>query len=133
MKRENYEHGFPIADWEAAKAEARQAMITAASRRDIINYSALVAEIRTVDLKPHSPRLAHMLGEISTAEHAAGRGMLTVVVVHKSGDQIPGPGFFKLARVLGHDTNDHETFWIAELEKVYGVWAHPGSTIGGKM
>lgn len=123
MKRENYEHGFPIVHWEAAKAEARQAMITAASRRDVITYSALVAEIRTVDLEPHSPQLAHMLGEISTVEHAAGRGMLTVVVVHKSGDQRPGPGFFKLARALGHDTTDHVTFWVAELEKVYGVWA----------
>ena len=35
-----------------------------------------------------------MLGDISSAEDDAGRGLLTVVVVHKSGDMKPGPGFF---------------------------------------
>ena len=39
-----------------------------------------------------------MLGEISSAEDAAGRGMLTVVVVHKAGDMQPGPGFFRAGK-----------------------------------
>ena len=49
--------------------------------------------------------------------------MLTVVVVHKHGDQMPGPGFFQLARTLGHDTRDREAFWIGELDKVYRAWS----------
>ena len=121
MKRENFDHGYPQEVWEAARAEARQAMIAVAARRRVIAYSDLVAEIRSLDLEPQDDRLAHMLGEISTAEHEAGRGMLTVVVVHKHGDQMPGSGFFQLARSLGHDTKDRETFWIGELEKVYGA------------
>jgi len=39
-----------------------------------------------------------MLGEISQEEDAAGRGMLSVIVVHKVGDMQPGPGFFQLAK-----------------------------------
>lgn len=56
-----------------------------------------------------------MLGEVSTAEHEAGRGMLSKVVVHKHGDQKPGPGFFQLARPMGHETKDREVFWMGEL------------------
>ena len=123
MRREDYDHGFPAADWEAAKEEARQAMIARARGRRLITYSELVAEIRALDLEPQSPQLAHMLGEISTAEHAAGRGMLTVTVVHKDGDQMPGSGFFELAQSLGHDTRDRVAFWIAELAKVHAAWA----------
>ena len=63
-----------------------------------------------------------MLGEISTGEHEAGREVLTVVVVHKHGDQIPGPGFFELVRSLGHDTRDREAFWIGELHHAYHAW-----------
>jgi hypothetical protein len=63
------------------------------------------------------------LGEISTAEHNQGRGMLSVVVVYKHGEQMPGPGFFELARGLGHRVRDETEFWIEELQKVYAVWA----------
>ena len=123
MKRESFDHGFPEAVWEAGRAEAREAMIAVAARRNLIAYSDLVAEIRSLDLDPQGMHLAHMLGEISTAEHEAGRGMLTVVVVHKHGDQMPGPGFFRLARSLGQDTRDREAFWIGELERVYRAWS----------
>ena len=130
MKRDNFDQGYPEKAWEAARAEARDAMIAVAARRRLIPYSDLVAEIRSLDLEPQGDHLAHLLGEISTAEHAAGRGMLTVVVVHKHGDQMPGPGFFRLARSLGRDTKDPEAFWIGELEKVYGAWA-PGRKANG--
>ncbi len=123
MKREHYEHGFAPADWDAAKAEARQAMVAAAGRRGLIAYSELAAAIRTIDLEPQSTHLAHMLGEISSAEDAAGRGMLTVVVVHKSGDGMPGAGFFELARSLGRDTRDKVAFWAGELKKVHATWS----------
>ena len=47
-----------------------------------------------------------MLGEISSEEDAAGRGMLTVLVVHRAGDMQPGPGFFELAKQLGRNTSN---------------------------
>ena len=123
MKRRHFDHGYPQEVWEAAKAEAREVMIAAAARRRVIAYSDLVAGISALDLEPQGDQLAHMLGEISTAEHEAGRGMLTVVVVHKYGDQMPGPGFYQLARTLGHDTKDREAFWVRELETVYAAWS----------
>ena len=123
MKREKFDHGFQQEAWEAAKGEARRAMIAVAARESVIYYSDLVAEIRSIDLEPQSTHLAHMLGEISTEEHEAGRGMLTVVVVHKGGDHMPGPGFFELARSLGHDTRDREAFWVGELAKAHRLWS----------
>ncbi len=36
---------------------------------------------------------------------------------------MPGPGFFRLAETLGHDTKCGEAFWIGELGKVYGAWS----------
>ena len=130
MKRASFDHGFSEQDWEAAKAEARNAMVGVAARREVICYSDLVNEIETFGLEPQSAQLAHMLGEISTEEAQAGRGMLTVVVVHKFGDLMPGPGFFELARSLGYETADRDTFWIGELARVHKTWSCPERAIG---
>lgn len=48
--------------------------------------------------------------------------MLTALVVHKHGDLQPGPGFFTLAKQLGHDPSDLEKFWIQEVKKVFAAW-----------
>lgn len=89
----------------------------------MIPYSDLVSQIESIKLSAHDKRLFHMLGEISSEEDAAGRGMLTVVVVHKSGDMQPGPGFFELAQSLGRDTRDILKCWITELHKVHAFWS----------
>lgn len=122
MLRENMRHGFSEPEWNAAKEEARAAMIETARGRDTISYSDLVRQVTSIRLEPRDPRLFHMLGEISTEEAAAGRGMLTVVVVHKHGDKQPGPGFFELAKRLGRNMSDEEC-WVTELSKVYRVWS----------
>ena len=59
-----------------------------------------------------------MLGEISEEEDAAARGMLSVLVVHKGGDLMPGPGFFDLAASLGRNTTDRLKFWAEEFADV---------------
>ena len=123
MLREKLKHGFPQAAWETGKEEARQAMIETARRGGVIAYSDLVKRIEGVRLEAHDVRLAHMLGEISSEEDEADRGMLTVVVVHKSGDFRPGPGFFELAKRLGRDTADLDACWLAELRRVHETWA----------
>jgi molybdopterin synthase catalytic subunit len=89
----------------------------------MIPYSNLVKQIRSIKLEAHDPRLFHMLGEISSEEDAAGRGMLTVVVVHSDGDMQPGPGFFELAKQLGRDTSNILKCWVNELHKVHAVWS----------
>ena len=48
--------------------------------------------------------------------------MLSVLVVHKNGDQMPGPGFFKLALELGEQFSDEMEFWLLQFEKVLACW-----------
>ena len=123
MIREGMKHGFPSELWNAAKAEARDAIVRRAKASTTITYSDLVKEIASIRLEPQEMRLAHMLDEISSEENAAGRGMLTVLVVHKSGDQGPGPGFYTLAKRLGRNVRDQDEVWINEHKKVIGFWS----------
>jgi hypothetical protein len=118
----NSNFDVPLAQWNAAKAEARAIMVDRARLRGMISYSDLVASIGTLRMEPHDPRLFHLLGQISSEEDAAGRGMLTVIVVHKNGDMQPGPGFFELAEHLGRDTTDILKCWVDELHRVHAVW-----------
>jgi hypothetical protein len=62
-----------------------------------------------------------MLGDVSIEEDAGGRGMLSVLVVHKVGDQKPGRGFFELAQQLGRDASDSDACWVNELQTVYRI------------
>jgi len=123
MLRSGVKNGFAQADWDAAKKEARSVMIDRAKVRGMIPYSDLVKEIKAIKLDAHDPRLFHLLGEISSDEDGAGRGMLTVVVVHKVGDMQPGPGFFELAKSLGRNTSNILKCWVEELHKVHAVWS----------
>ena len=123
MRREKFYQGFPRADWDAAKDEARKVMIERARVRGMIPYSDLVKQITRIRLEAHDSRLFHFLGEISAEEDAADRGMLTVVVVHKDGDMQPGPGFFQLAESLGRDTSDILQCWVKELSRVHAYWS----------
>ncbi|PWB90319.1 hypothetical protein C5688_11175 [Methylocystis sp. MitZ-2018] len=117
----------PKEQWEAAKAEAKAIMIERAQLRGMIAYSDLVSQIRSVRLVAHDPRLFHLLGQISSEEDEAGRGMLTVIVVHKVGDMQPGPGFFELAKSLGRDTSDILKCWVDELHRVHATWQKPSN------
>ena len=123
MLRDTLKHGFSQSDWDAAKKEARAIMVERAKVRGMIPYSDLVKKIKSIRLDAHDPRLFHMLGEISSEEDTAGRGMLTVVVVHKVGDMQPGPGFFELAKHLGRDTTNKLKCWADELHKVHAIWS----------
>jgi hypothetical protein len=123
MLRSASDFGISAQIWNAAKEEAKAAMIERAKVGGTISYSDLVREISAVRFIARDTLLFHLLGEISMEENAAGRGMLSVVVVHKHGDMRPGPGFFVLGQVLGHDTKDLEKFWIDQLKKVHRFWS----------
>ena len=124
MLRKGFAHGYPQVDWDAGKEEARKVMIERAKVRGMIPYSDLVKQITRIRLEAHDPRLFHLLGEISSEEDAAGRGMLTVVVVHKAGDMQPGPGFFELAKKLGRNTSNLLECWVEELQRVHAYWSN---------
>jgi hypothetical protein len=118
-------YGFEDAAWEEAKEEARQILITIAKRRDKIAYSELMPQVTKIALPYDDLRVAHFLGEISESEDDAGRGLLTAIVVHKTGDMQPGPGFFELAKRRGRNTRDRTKCWVKEYERVYNIWATP--------
>jgi hypothetical protein len=58
-----------------------------------------------------------MLGQISSEEDAAGRGMLTALVVLKDSG-MPGDGFWDLAKRLGRNVSDKIACWVQETEFV---------------
>ncbi len=117
-------YGYSETAWEKAKREGTAILSSYAKKRQMVPYSEFVVDIHAVQFDgPHDPRLWHLLGEISEAESEAGRGMLSALVVHKGSDYQPGPGFFELAKELGHDTSDIEKFWIQEVKKVFAAWA----------
>jgi ferritin-like protein len=116
-------YGYPITMWTKAKEEMKEVLIERAKMHGLMPYSELVEKIKSIELEPESYALATMLGEVSAEEDTAGRGMLTVIVVHKTGDQQPGPGFFDLAKELGRDTKDILKCWVEELNKVYAYWS----------
>lgn len=116
-------HGFQDDDWDAATREGTEVLAAYAKQRQMVSYSDFVNRIHAIRFEgPHDLRLRHFLGEISKAESEAGRGMLTALVVHKTGDMQPGPGFFELAKELGYDVGDIEKVWVKQIKKVFSVW-----------
>lgn len=105
----------------------RQELVRVARAGDI-TYYALIAPLAGVDLNTNAGGavLAYLLGEISTAEHDAGRPLLSAVVVLK-GTNIPGKGFLTLARDVGlYDGADDVKFWVEEVKRLWDYWlAHP--------
>ncbi len=112
-------HGVPLELWNDLKAEIARELTIVARRQSTIAYSDLVRRISTFGLEANSRALHEILGEISVEENEWGRGLLSVVVVHKQGEQKPGQGFFTLAANLGRDVSDKEACWIDELKHVY--------------
>jgi hypothetical protein len=108
--------------WSAAKVEMRKILVSVARNRRVIAYSDLVGQLRTIHFAPEEFAFHQMLDQISTEEDQLGRGMLTVVVVHKAGDMRPGPGFFELTKSRGRDVGAIDEIWLAELDTVWAYW-----------
>ena len=115
-------HGISNEVWNKAKEETRQLLIEEARAQSVIAYSILAAKVQTIPFSERSQLLFEILTEISREEDAAGLGLLSVVVVHKTGDFRPGPGFFNLARSLGRGSKNPDECWVEELKKVYAHW-----------
>ena len=95
--------------------------------QETISYSELYELVRHLVrsspiLGPEDHRFHEMLGDVSKNENQAGRGMLSVLVVHKSGDMKPGPGFYELAQKLGYVFSDEDSFWIRQFNIVCKAW-----------
>jgi len=110
-------YGYPINAWEHAKKEAIRGIVDEARKGSAIYYSDLTKHIRSIGFGPHDSGFHHLLGQISVEENAAGRGMLSVLVIRKE-DGMPGPGFFDLAQRLGRDVKNRERCWSEEARLV---------------
>lgn len=117
-------YGHSLKTWNTAKDEALAAMTKAAKRRGMITYTELAQQIEAIKFHPHDMPLHAMLGECSTDEAKAGRGMISVVVVHKRGDMEPGAGFYALAEELGRPKEEKTKMWVKELHLVHDYWSN---------
>ena len=123
-------HGIADSEWSAAVKEITSILSDRARNyinRETISYSDLYNQIHHLVQSPsltgpEDHRFHKMLGEVSRNEHKTGRGMLSVLVVHKGGDMMPGPGFFELAQELGYHFVDELTFWSNEFNRVLKAW-----------
>jgi len=101
----------------------RKKLTEVAKRATVITYGDLGA-IFGYDMKNPDERnqLYYQLGEISWAEHDKRRPLLSSVVVHKD-DNMPGGGFFSLAKDAGlMKGNDKDVFFAQELNRLYEYW-----------
>lgn len=114
---------IPDEKWQAAKDEVRTVLVDRARQGKDITFGDLAARIGALDMKPNEPVFFELLDEVSAEEARKGHGMLSALVVRKSGDQKPGPGFFDLASRLGRDTSDKTRCWVREIKKVYDDWS----------
>lgn len=113
--------------WEEAKREAKRVLTTLARDRTTIPYSRFVKKIKAIpDLKYHGDeRLDSLLDEISLEEDAAGRGLLSVLVVEKTHPYLPSDGFFELATHRHPKGTRHREIFEAERDRVYAAHAEP--------
>jgi hypothetical protein len=47
---------------------------------------------------------------------------MTVLVVHKDDDMMPGPGWFKLAHERWRKDSEKLRVWTDEVKMVYAAW-----------
>lgn len=115
--------GFDRDVWEESLDEVTRILKKTAKRRATIPYSEVTRGLNVIQFGAEDHRFHALLSDISRREGEQGRPLLTVVVVHKSGDMQPGPGFFELAKSLGRDFDDIEMFWIQELKRTWKYWS----------
>ena len=112
-------YGYPELQWENGKREMLEILRQRASQKQLIAYSELSSKLTSIQIGPHESAMGAILGQISEEEDACGRGMLSVIVVHRDGDGKPGKGFYDCAVGLGRDVTDRDRMWIEELKRVY--------------
>ena len=115
--------GYTPEKWTALKKEAREILITVAEQRGLITYTDLCARMEEEKFEPHDIRLWEVLGDVSRDEEAEGRGLLSVVVVHRHGDQEAGHGFILLAGYFGRDVRDQTKCFHEEVNRVHYYWS----------
>ena len=111
-------------DKQQALSVVRHRLKQTARQGRTISYSEVAGEIGWAPNGIGRP----LLGQIAEEESAAGRPLLTAVVVRGT-TRLPGDGFYTIALSLGHclDAQSPEECWQDELKKTYAYWSKSGS------
>ena len=114
---------------QAKQTRLLDRLIELAEDRECRTYGELAPSLGLdMNEEPHRREIRELLDAINRAEHAAGRPLLTALVV-QSGTGMPGPGFFALATRLDYEVGrDRRAFWERERERVYSYWAQQTPT-----
>jgi hypothetical protein len=99
-------------------------LVDIARKRTYTTYTD-VAPLVGLDMEIAADRehMSLLLTEIARFEEENRRPMLTAVVIHRS-DNIPGEGFFTIAKEFGRfDGRDKLRFWVDALNEVHIHWA----------
>lgn len=115
-------HGVTQASWKAAKTEARRILVECAKGRSFITAAQLASRIATTNEKFSDTRLTALLDEISAEEEQQGRGLLSVLVVHKSNDAQFGLDIYEPVQPFERPTPDLISFWVHEFNRVFDYW-----------
>ncbi len=102
-------------------------LVQAARVREFVHYGEL-AKMLGIDMdNPHfGAQVGKVLGQISEDEVAAGRPMISAIVVSRD-TMLPGYGFFTLGQQLRQTDpgEDDMAFAIREIKQVHDYWAAP--------
>lgn len=125
MRRSGAQFGLSDQQWDAAKAEVREAILEAAHDRRTTWYGEVASRVSAVPLDPYSALLNRLLGAVFEDEREAGRPALTSIVTHKYGDKEPGAGFYEMARSLGYQFREPYIFWAQQVQDVFKLYGKP--------
>ena len=103
---------------DAGTKAVYEKIIKVAQNEDVITYSELASCVGISNLGA-----IPILDRINKIENCEGRPMLSSVVVSKSRN-IPGDGFFRLAKDLGlqSEGEGNVKFWLKEIRRVHDYW-----------
>ena len=114
-------YGYEIGVWEKAKAEAVRELSSRAKTESTITYADLTQRINSIAFGPSDYSFHYLLYEVSREEEAAGRGLLSALVVRKE-DGLPGQGYFDVARQMGRNVADPVRSWTEEVKLIFSKW-----------
>jgi hypothetical protein len=103
----------------------RKECVRAAKGRAVVTYTDVAPYVGlNMSVPDDRKKIGDILTELASAEHEAGRPLLSAVVVLSSGGA-PGAGFFKLARALGlmEPKENKKAFLWNELNRVWNYWS----------
>lgn len=100
-------------------------LVQAARSREFVHYGELAKMLGIDTDDPYfGARVGKVLGRISEDEIAAGRPIISAIVVSKD-TMLPGSGFFNLGQELRQTlpSEDEIAFAVRQIKRVHDYWS----------